>query len=218
MIVLICGLLVACKQKDEALHIADFIKGENNITSPRKYQHIGDTSVTIVYLEQQSTLLNGSTWQFSTLWLNADSLPINAGVERYDEQNRVQMVKQSYFEQIGPESVLEIKGEFDTTAVRPILNKTQSFNINFKPIVDSTVTMKIKADVTATFITIKNAQGESERLLEIMSYESTYIDFIDTRRDTTISTSTRKVFSKSKGLLYFEVKNNNETSTYKLVE
>jgi hypothetical protein len=218
LIIFVCVLLVACKQKPETLHIADFIKGEINTNSLRKYQHINDTTVTVVYLNQQSTMLNGSTWQFSTMWLNADSLPINAGVERYDEQNNVQMIKQSYFEQIGPESVLEIKGEFDTTIVSPILNNTQTFNINFKPIVDSMVIMKIKADVTATFISEKNKSGEPEKYLEMMSYESTYIDFLDSRRDTTIETSTRKVFSKAKGLIYFEVKSNNETSTYKLVE
>jgi len=218
MIILICVLLAGCTQQREQLHIYDFIKGETNTDYYRKYIYTDDSIETIAYLLQQSTALKGSWWEFSTMWLNGDSLPINSGVERYDEQNNVQIIRQSYYEQIGPESVLEIKGSFDSTAIRPILNKTQTFIFNFKSIVDSTITLKIKADVSAKFINDINVADASEKLLEIMSYESTYIDFSDTRRDTTFATSTRKVFSKAKGLIYFEVKSNNETLTYKLVE
>lgn len=209
-------LLAACAKQEEELLISDFIKGSTHNGAYHKYQSINDSSSTIVYFSQQYQLINNSIAEFSTMWLNADSLPINAVVERYDEQNRVQMVKQSYFEQIGPESVVEIKGKLDSISFKSILNNAQTFDINFRPVVDSTVTLRIKADVVAKFI--KEDTKEKEQLLEITSKESTQIDFTDARKDTILITSTRKVFSKTKGLIYFEVQSNNEKSLYKLVE
>jgi hypothetical protein len=211
--------IVSCKSEPEnAISVYQFVAAGNTGSAYREYRVTDDSVITKVWLKQGGEQLNDSTWQFTTLWLNADSLPINAGVERYFTSNAVQLIKQSYFEQIGEDRVVEINGKIDTTLKQLILNKPGAFDIHFQSASDSAITMHIVASIKAKIIPNDAGAAADEKTLEIISSEINNINFSDGRSDTAISTSTRRVYTLSKGLVYFEVGDSDNTMTFKLVE
>jgi len=217
-LILLISLLAACSNKKEQLHIYDFIKSGTPVSGYREYTVTSDTSITRVWLQQTNTKLNDTTWQFTTYWLNADSLPINSGIERYFAGNNVQLIKQSYFEQIGKDRVIEIIGKMDTTMQQNIFDKPGKFVIDFTSISDSAITMQIEASIRAQLIDNGPESSADDKTLEIISNEISHINFLDGRPDTSINTTTRRVYSLNKGLIYFTVGTGLNEMTFKLVE
>lgn len=217
-LILLISLLAACSNKKEQLHIYDFIKSGTPVSGYREYTVTSDTSITRVWLQQTNTKMNDTTWQFTTYWLNADSLPINSGIERYFAGNNVQLIKQSYFEQIGKDRVIEIIGKMDTTMQQNIFDKPGKFVIDFNSISDSAITMQIEASIRAQLIDNGPESSADDKTLEIISNEISHINFLDARPDTSINTTTRRVYSLNKGLIYFTVGTGLNEMTFKLVE
>ncbi len=215
---LVISLLAACAKKAEQIPIYDFIKSGTPVSGYREYTVTSDTSITRVWLQQTNTKLNDTTWQFTTYWLNADSLPINAGIERYFASNNVQLIKQSYFEQIGKNRVIEVNGKMDTMKHENIFSKKGNFLIDFISRTDSAITMQIEATIHARLIENEPDIADDDKTLEIISNEISHINFLDERQDTSINTTTRRVYTLNKGLIYFTVGTGNNEMTFKLVQ
>lgn len=211
-------LFASCAQKQADWQITDFIQQPVRENVYRTFHYSSDTTKTIVYLKQDETRINDSIWEFTTVWLNVDSLPINSGVERYTRSNRVQLIKQSYFEQIGPDRVVEIKGEIDGQQYLPIINEPQTFIIHFNSLVDTLVKLTISATVHAQLIESSDEIITTGKLLEVQSQETTAIDFLDNRRDTVLYSKSKKIYEQGKGLVYFEVIGGQEKAIYKVID
>lgn len=214
----IISLFCACTSKKPDWQISDFIHQSPQENVYKTFQYSSDTTTTIVYLKQDEIKINDSIYEFATLWLNRDSLPINSGVERYTSTNRIQLVKQSYFEQIGPDRVVEIKGEIDGEQYLPITREPQTFIIHFNSLVDTLVRLNITATVHAQFKESSEEIITTGKILEVQSQEITAIDFLDNRRDTVIRSTSKKIYELGKGLIYFEVVGSQEKAIYTLID
>lgn len=212
-------VLAACsKEAKKDVLLMDYIKAGIPASAYRTYVHNTDTSQIKVLLKQSSKVINDTTIEITTFWMNTDSIPINLAVERWFTNNTLQLLKQSIYEPIGPEKVLELKGNFDTTKIISLLNNNTNMSFSFRGIVDTAYFLTINATSVAKLDSIKNLDGILVSGLSISNNETMSLNFIDNRKDTVIKSTTTRYYTLEQGLIYMETISNPDTLRFYLVK
>lgn len=212
-------VLAACsKDPKKDVLITDYLTAGIPASGYRTYIHNSDTTQIKTLLKQSSKVINDTTIEITTFWMNIDSIPINLAVERWYRNNKLQLLKQSIYEPIGPEKVLELKGNFDTTKVISLLNNTTDMSFSFRGIVDTAYYLAINATTNAKLDSIKNLDGILVPGLRISNNETMTLNFIDNRKDTVITSTTTRYYTLDQGLIYMETISAPDTLRFYLIK
>ena len=212
-------VLAACsKEPKKDVLLLDYITAGIPASGYRTYIHNSDTSQIKALLKQSSKVINDSTIEITTFWMNTDSIPMNLAVERWFSNNKLQLLKQSIYEPIGPEKVLELKGNFDTTKIISLLDNSTNMSFAFRGIVDTAYLLTINATSFARLDSIKNLDGILVPGLRISNNETMSLNFIDNRKDTVIKSTSTRYYTLEQGLIYMETISTPDTLRFYLVK
>ncbi len=215
----ICLALTACsKEQKNNISVKDYLTAGIPSSGYRTYINNSDTLQIKVFLKQSSQIINDTTVAITTYWLNSDSIPMNYAVEKWFTNNKIQLLKQSLFEPVGPGKVVELKGNFDTTKILSFFDGNSNLSVSFKGIADTAYLMLVNATGKAELDSVKDLNGNIVPGLIINNIEHTTLDFIDSRVDTTTSSTLKRYYTLDQGLIYFEAISGSDTLQFSLSE
>lgn len=217
----LCLLLssASCKkQKTETYSLIEYVKSNDIADSIRIYQPKNEGPASRILLKQKITQVSDTVTEFEFTWLRPDSIPINMSVERYSTSNRIEFIKQSFFEAGRFLSVNEIEATFIEKKIYHISDSNFVFEARFTFEADKDVTMNVKAKLRYDQKQIDSLDSSGQPCLVLTSTESIRLEFPDDRTDTTLHALSQRYFVKGRGLVMFSQKNDVEFAEYHLVE
>ncbi len=204
--------------KAEPYLLSDYVKWTNvDSDSIRIYQPKNEGPESSILLRQQIRALSDTVTEFEFTWLRPDSLPINRSVERYSRTNRIEFVKQSFFEIGRFKEVNEIEAEFLNKRIYQTSDTNHAFEALFTFEADKDVTMSVKAILRYELQQIDSLDASGKDCLVLTSNESIKLTFPDDRSDTTIQAISKRYFVLGQGLVKFNQQDANEFVEYQWV-
>jgi hypothetical protein len=176
-----------------------------------------DSTISKMLLNQKCLQINDSVWEFEFVFLRSDSLPMLKSKERHSVNNTHEFVQQSMYSRNSSNKVIEIKGKAAGDAKFFLDQPNQNIFYKCYFIIDSNLIMRIKYQFSFNYQVI-DSLSEASPCLVIYSKESTYLDYLNNRKDTTIYTEGIRVFVKNKGVVLFGRFQKDKKELYKLKE
>jgi hypothetical protein len=210
--------LLSCQTKDENHpSIIDYIKYPDS-EHIREFQSKTDSSILKVFVQQDIIKLNDSILELNYIWKRSDSLLINNSHEKYYVNNSIEFISQSFYEIDSLNIPLEVKGAFLSEKKFSLDQSNPSIEVQYKFQTDSSLTMNLLTKFEYKFQKIDTLNLINTNCLIISTKDKITLNYTDERNDTTMLSSSIRVYGKEKGLILFKQETKDSKVTYRIKE
>lgn len=168
-----------------------------------------------IFVRQKAKQLNDTTWEFEFYWTRSDSIPINKSVERYS-LNALELLEQCFYESDSVNQAIEVKAEIIGKKYFSLSDSIISCDFKYKFQTDPYLTMKIRTQFHHSFQLLDLLGEDNLDCLVITSKDQIILDYSDNRKDTTMFSNSRRIYTKGKGLIFFEQVGESQKFSYQL--
>jgi len=166
-----------------------------------------------IFVSQNIKHLANEATDLEYVMKTVDAVPMNKGIERYYPDNQIELISQSLFELDSQDKPVEIKAQIIKGGRKSIADTSIDYELLYKFKVDSACTLHLNVRLTFNLQFIDSLKLEC---LFVTSREKLFLNFNDSRHDTTLLGESSRLYAKGKGLLYFEIGNTREKEIYRL--
>ena len=201
-----------------AFHFQDYIIWPNSDSNRfRVYEHYDGEWTARMFLNQRIDKQEKGNIEATHYWLHGDSTPINRSLERYNLDNTIEYVKQSYFE---PNSI-GIPVEFDAELLAPNKFHYQDTNIELKIFYDinndDKATMNFNSKISYSLEAIEELDS-LHPVLVLKSKELVNMNYTDKRESTENESYSELIYQYKVGLVRIKQSNAENAIEYNLVK
>lgn len=182
----------------------------------RVYEHYEGEWTARMFLNQKLVEKSPNGIVVTHYWLHGDSTPINRSYERYNADNTIEYMSQSYFEP----NTLGMMIEYPAELIPPTVFKYDDPDLEMKIFYDINNDRKatMNFDSKISYTLEQDAELDSiYPVLVLKSYETVCMNYSDKRENTTSESYSELVYKYKVGLVRIRQSNSEKAIEYNLV-
>ncbi len=185
------------------------------LSSEREFIKNTDSTIARLFLSEKHKQINDSAWEFEFFWSNQDSILVSSSKEIYRPDGST-ILSESFYELDSLQNTLEAVASFSGNRNFMLNKDVNPFRFQYTYRTEPPLTMKVESYWSSKFEQIDSLGVTGKDCLVITSNDRATVDYSGDKKDTTMSFTSIRIYSKGHGLIRFGTQNGSRLSWYKL--